>query len=119
MPSDTGPIDHFWAVIPRAVPAPGCGRCPACRCPFLHDLTGTGRTLRGHLDRLVPLAAERVVVVTGAARDAVRGQLPEVDADWVLAEPSPARLDGRDRPGRRAPGAPRPRRGDGPSPPTT
>lgn len=92
MPSDTGPIDHFWAVIPAG--GAGTRLWPLSRSSvpkFLHDLTGTGRTLlQGTLDRLAPLAAERVVVVTGRPhRGAVSDQLPEVDADWVLAEPSP------------------------------
>ena len=92
MASGTASIDHFWAVIPAG--GAGTRLWPLSRSSepkFLHDLTGTGRTLlQGTLDRLAPLAEERVVVVTGRPhRDAVRRQLPGLDADWVLAEPSP------------------------------
>lgn len=92
MASGTASIDHFWAVIPAG--GAGTRLWPLSRSSepkFLHDLTGTGRTLlQGTLDRLAPLAEERVVVVTGRPhRDAVRRQLPDLDADWVLAEPSP------------------------------
>lgn len=92
MPSTTTAIDHFWAVIPAG--GAGTRLWPLSRSSepkFLHDLTGTGRTLlQGTLDRLAPLADDRVVVVTGRPhRDAVVAQLPEVAAAWVLAEPSP------------------------------
>lgn len=85
-------IDHFWAVIPAG--GAGTRLWPLSRSSapkFLHDLTGSGRTLlQGTLDRLAPLAEQRVVVVTGRPhRAAVSGQLPEVDPAWVLAEPSP------------------------------
>ena len=57
---------------------------------FLHDLTGDGRTLiQATYDRLTPLAADRMLVVTGQAhRDAVVAQLPELGTDAVVAEPS-------------------------------
>ena len=85
-------IDHFWAVIPAG--GAGTRLWPLSRSSapkFLHDLTGDGRTLlQGTHDRLAPLADGRFVVVTGAAhRPAVVGQLPELDDDAVLAEPSP------------------------------
>jgi mannose-1-phosphate guanylyltransferase len=85
-------IDHFWAVIPAG--GAGTRLWPLSRSSapkFLHDLTGTGRTLlQGTLDRLAPLAEDRFVVVTGRPhRDAVLGQLPEVAPARVLAEPSP------------------------------
>jgi mannose-1-phosphate guanylyltransferase len=55
---------------------------------FLHDLTGSGRTLlRATWERLAPLSGEqRVMVVTGRAhRAAVEEQLPELqDANIVL-----------------------------------
>ena len=75
-------IDHFWAVIPAG--GAGTRLWPLSRSSapkFLHDLTGSGRTLlQGTLDRLAPLAEQRVVVVTGRPhRAAVSGQLPEVD----------------------------------------
>jgi mannose-1-phosphate guanylyltransferase len=85
-------IDHFWAVIPAG--GAGTRLWPLSRSSspkFLHDLTGGGRTLlQDTLARLAPLAEDRFVVVTGRPhRDAVLGQLPEVAADRVLAEPSP------------------------------
>lgn len=87
------PIDGFHAVVP----AGGAGTrlwplSRAGRPKFLLDLTGSGRTLlQGTVDRLLPLTgAGGVLVVTGAGHAAaVRGQLPEVGADDVLAEPSP------------------------------
>lgn len=58
---------------------------------FLHDLTGTGRSLlQATVDRLEPLAPGRVMVVTGARHaDAVRDQLPGLAPDDLLVEPSP------------------------------
>jgi len=86
------PIDGFWAVIPAG--GAGTRLWPLSRAAspkFLHDLTGTGRTLlQSTWDRIVPLTSERVVVVTGVAHaDAVRSQLPEVPVANVIAEPSP------------------------------
>jgi mannose-1-phosphate guanylyltransferase len=86
------PIDGFWAVIPAG--GAGTRLWPLSRQAspkFLHDLTGTGRTLlQSTWDRLVPLTADRLVVVTGEAHaDAVRSQLPDVPVSNVLAEPSP------------------------------
>src|SRR6476661_197325 len=85
-------IRGFWAVVP----AGGAGTrlwplSRAARPKFLLDLTGSGRTLlQATVDRLEPLTGERVVVVTGAAHaSAVRGQLPGLGAEQVLAEPSP------------------------------
>ena len=56
----------------RAVPAPGSGPCRRAASPkFLHDLTGSGRTLlQATVDRLLPLVGERILVVTGAAHQA-------------------------------------------------
>ena len=87
----SGPIDHFWAVVPAG--GAGTRLWPLSRAmapKFLLDLTGSGRTLiQGTLDRLGPLTAERVMVVTGAAhRDAVAAQLPDLDVDSIVAEPS-------------------------------
>ena len=46
--------------------------------------------IQATVDRLAPLAADRFLVVTGAAHlDAVTAQLPEVDPRWLVAEPSP------------------------------
>lgn len=85
-------IDHFWAVIPAG--GAGTRLWPLSRSSapkFLHDLTGSGRTLLQQTrDRLAPLAEDRFVVVTGRPhRDAVLDQLPEVAAVSVVAEPSP------------------------------
>lgn len=82
----------FWAVIPAG--GAGTRLWPLSRSSapkFLHDLTGTGRTLlQATFDRLAPLAGERMMVVTGVKHaDAVRAQLPELAADLVVAEPSP------------------------------
>ncbi|MEP6798296.1 MAG: mannose-1-phosphate guanylyltransferase [Lapillicoccus sp.] len=82
-------MDGFWAVIPAG--GAGTRLWPMSRRTspkFLHDLTGTGRTLlEGTWDRLAPLADGRVIVVTGRAHtDAVHAQLP--DATDIVAEPS-------------------------------
>ena len=85
-------LEHFWAVIPAG--GAGTRLWPLSRAgtpKFLHDLTGSGRSLlQQTTDRLRPLAAGRLLVVTGAAhRDAVLRQLPELPSEDVLAEPSP------------------------------
>jgi mannose-1-phosphate guanylyltransferase len=85
-------IDGFWAVIPAG--GSGTRLWPLSRRDypkFLHDLTGSGQTLlRATYDRLEPLAGDRILVVTGAAHlDAVRGQLPMLTRDAVVAEPTP------------------------------
>ena len=85
-------IDGFWAVIPAG--GSGTRLWPLSRRDypkFLHDLTGSGQTLlRATYDRLEPLAGDRILVVTGASHlDAVRGQLPRLPRDGVVAEPSP------------------------------
>ncbi len=88
----TGPIPGFWAVVPAG--GAGTRLWPVSRAgspKFLHDLTGSGRTLlQATIDRLRPLAGQRVVVVTGAAHTAaVSAQLPDLAPDQLLAEPSP------------------------------
>ena len=85
-------IEHFWAVVPAG--GSGTRLWPLSRSgspKFLHDLTGSGRSLlQETLDRLAPLARDRVLVVTGARhRDQVVEQLPELVPERVLAEPSP------------------------------
>src|SRR4051794_11463524 len=85
-------IDGFWAVIPAG--GSGTRLWPLSRRDypkFLHDLTGSGLTLlRATYERLEPLAGDRILVVTGAAHlDSVRGQLPMLSLDSVIAEPSP------------------------------
>jgi mannose-1-phosphate guanylyltransferase len=91
LPADRA-IDGFWAVIPAG--GAGTRLWPLSRRSspkFLHDLTGAGRTLlEGTWDRLLPLTDGRVVVVTGQVHaDAVRAQLPDLDPEDVVAEPSP------------------------------
>lgn len=85
-------LPDFWAIIPAG--GAGTRLWPLSRkgAPkFLLDLTGSGRTLlQATWDRLTPLAQDRVAVVTGAAHAAaVAGQLPGLDAAYLLAEPSP------------------------------
>ena len=85
-------IDNFWAVVPAG--GAGTRLWPLSRAAspkFLHDLTGTGRSLlQATVDRLAPLAGDRVLVVTGrgAPRGRARASCPGCDAA-VLAEPSP------------------------------
>lgn len=84
-------VARLWAVVPAG--GAGTRLWPLSRASspkFLHDLTGSGRTLlQDTVDRLVPLVGQRVLVVTGVAhQDAVRKQLPELAAAQVVAEPS-------------------------------
>lgn len=87
----TSRIDDLHAIVPAG--GAGTRLWPLSRAgepKFLHDLTGSGRTLlQATVDRLAPLS-RGVTVVTGERHvDAVRAQLPGLtDAD-VLAEPSP------------------------------
>src|SRR6476661_6298022 len=88
----TTPHEHFWAVIPAGGAGTRLWPLSRERSPkFLHDLTGTGRSLlQATWDRLTPLTGPRVLVVTGRAHEAaVRAQLPDLSADQLLAEPSP------------------------------
>src|SRR6476620_10501940 len=83
--------EHFWAVIPAG--GAGTRLWPLSRSgspKFLHDLTGSGRSLLEQThDRLAPVVGDRLMVVTGAAhRDAVRRQLDQLPDDNVIAEPS-------------------------------
>ena len=85
-------LDHFWSVVPAG--GAGTRLWPLSRFAspkFLHDLTGGGRSLlQATVDRLAPLAGDRVLVVTGEAHAAaVRHQLPDLPVDAVLSEPSP------------------------------
>ncbi|WP_349829287.1 mannose-1-phosphate guanylyltransferase [Brevibacterium litoralis] len=88
-----GSIPDFYAVVPAG--GIGSRLWPVSRADtpkFLHDLTGSGRTLlQATVDRLEPLAgAAGIAVVTGDHHvAAVREQVPDVTADMVLAEPSP------------------------------
>jgi mannose-1-phosphate guanylyltransferase len=83
---------RLWAVVPAG--GAGTRLWPLSRAgspKFLHDLTGSGRSLlQATHDRLSPLVGDRILVVTGVAhQDAVRRQLDELPADQVIAEPSP------------------------------
>ncbi|MGZ4487539.1 MAG: mannose-1-phosphate guanylyltransferase [Nocardioides sp.] len=85
-------IESFWAVIPAG--GAGTRLWPLSRSAspkFLHDLTGSGRSLlQDTYDRLEPLVGSRFLVVTGTPhRDAVGAQLPALAHERVLAEPSP------------------------------
>jgi mannose-1-phosphate guanylyltransferase len=85
-------VERLWAVVPAG--GAGTRLWPLSRASspkFLHDLTGSGRTLlQATVDRLVPLVEHRILVVTGAAHHAaVRRQLPGLAAAQVIAEPSP------------------------------
>jgi mannose-1-phosphate guanylyltransferase len=92
-PAPPRPLDGFHAVVPAG--GAGTRLWPLSRqgAPkFLHDLTGTGRTLlQGTVDRLVPLTGpDGVLVVTGVRHaPAVAAQLPGLGPDQVIAEPSP------------------------------
>ena len=86
------PNDRFWAVIPAG--GAGTRLWPLSRAgspKFLHDLTGSGRSLlQATWDRLTPLTGSRVLVVTGVShRAAVGEQLPDLPSDQLLAEPAP------------------------------
>jgi mannose-1-phosphate guanylyltransferase len=89
-PPASGPIPGFHAVIPAG--GAGTRLWPLSRSgapKFLHDLTGSGRSLlQATVDRLAPLTEPgAVLVVTGARHDeAVRGQLPDLEDGAVLAE---------------------------------
>lgn len=86
------PVDGFYAVIPAGGAGTRLWPVSRSRAPkFLHDLTGSGRTLlQATVDRLRPLAGDGVVVVTGEHHVAAcRTQVPELTADSILAEPSP------------------------------
>lgn len=83
---------RLWAVVPAG--GAGTRLWPLSRASspkFLHDLSGSGRTLlQATYDRLAPLVGERLLVVTGVAhQDAVRRQLDGLPAGQVIAEPSP------------------------------
>lgn len=91
--SATSPLDRFYSVIPAG--GIGSRLWPLSRADapkFLHDLTGSGRTLlRETWERLAPLSGEqRIMVVTGRAhRAAVEEQLPELADPNVVLESEP------------------------------
>lgn len=81
----------FYAVIPAG--GAGTRLWPLSRrsAPkFLHDLTGSGRTLlQATWDRLAPLTDAQLVVTGTAHAAAVADQLPDLPLADLLAEPSP------------------------------
>ncbi|MGQ7297866.1 mannose-1-phosphate guanylyltransferase [Quadrisphaera sp. KR29] len=85
-------IEGFAAVVPAG--GAGTRLWPLSRAgapKFLHDLTGSGRSLlQATWDRLEPLAgAERVLLVTGRSHAAaVRAALPGLPPENLLLEPS-------------------------------
>lgn len=86
------PLHDLTAVVPAG--GAGTRLWPLSRASspkFLHDLTGSGRSLlQDTVDRVRPLVGDRVVVVTGVRHaDAVREQLPELLAQNLLVEPDP------------------------------
>ncbi len=90
MTEQTSAISRFYSVIPAG--GVGSRLWPLSRADapkFLHDLTGSGRTLlRDTWERLAPLSGEdRIMVVTGRAhRAAVEAQLPELTDPNVVLE---------------------------------
>ncbi|GAA1170483.1 mannose-1-phosphate guanylyltransferase [Ornithinimicrobium humiphilum] len=89
---DPSDLDGFTAVVPAG--GAGTRLWPLSRASspkFLHDLAGTGRSmLQATVDRLRPLAGERVMVVTGVRHaTAVREQLPDLLPENLLLEPAP------------------------------
>jgi len=88
-PMPAAEIESFWAVVPAG--GAGTRLWPLSRASspkFLHDLTG--RTLiQATVDRLAPVAADRILIVTGQAhRATVAEQLPELGDEQLIAEPS-------------------------------
>jgi mannose-1-phosphate guanylyltransferase len=85
-------IAGLWAVIPAG--GAGTRLWPLSRSSspkFLHDLTGAGSSLlQATWQRLEPLCGERIMVVTGVLHEkAVQVQLPGLDQQNLIAEPSP------------------------------
>jgi mannose-1-phosphate guanylyltransferase len=86
-------LDDFCSIIPAG--GVGSRLWPLSRADapkFLHDLTGSGKTLlRTTFDRLQPLAGPgRTIVVTGRAhRAAVEAQIPELDDASIVLEAEP------------------------------
>ncbi|MEN9730764.1 MAG: hypothetical protein RL488_74 [Actinomycetota bacterium] len=86
------PSERFHAVIPAG--GVGSRLWPLSRAAapkFLHDLTGSGRTLlQGTWDRLVPLAGDRIAVVAGAAHEGgILEQLEDLLPSNLFLEQSP------------------------------
>lgn len=86
-------IEDFFAVIPAG--GSGTRLWPLSRTSapkFLHDLTGTGRTLiQATVDRVAPLTgSDGVMIITGERHaQGISAQLPSVPERNILTEPSP------------------------------
>jgi mannose-1-phosphate guanylyltransferase len=93
MAASGAPLERFYSVIPAG--GIGSRLWPLSRADtpkFLHDLTGSGKSLvRATWDRLAPLAgADRVMVVMGRAhRAAVEALIPELADHNVVLESEP------------------------------
>jgi len=105
MPAPTDlPLTGFHAVVPAG--GAGTRLWPLSRVgspKFLHDLTGTGRTLlQGTVDRLLPLTGPGGVLVVTGERHAtgVRDQLPEPSYATTL-QSGVYLVDGRPKPAQR------------------
>lgn len=91
--TSTSALDRLYSVIPAG--GIGSRLWPLSRADapkFLHDLSGSGRSLlRDTWERLAPLAGgQRIMVVTGRAhRAAVEEQLPELADLNVVLESEP------------------------------
>ncbi len=85
-------LPGLYAVIPAG--GSGTRLWPLSRTAspkFLHDLTGSGASLlQDTVARLRPLCGERLLVVTGARHaDGVAKNLPTLNSDNLIVEPSP------------------------------
>lgn len=86
-------LDRFYSIIPAG--GIGSRLWPLSRADapkFLHDLTGSGKTLlRATWERLEPICGgQRIMVVTGRAhRAAVEAQVPELADKNVVLESEP------------------------------
>jgi len=83
---------NFYAVIPAG--GVGSRLWPLSRADapkFLHDLTGSGRSLLVETwDRLEPIAGDNIVVVCGKSHaKAIEHELPMLTSDNTVLEPSP------------------------------
>lgn len=81
----------FYAVIPAGGAGTRLWPLSRRRSPkFLHDLTGSGRTLlQATWDRLAGLTDAQLVVTGNAHAAAVADQLPDLPSQNLLTEPSP------------------------------
>ena len=99
--TDSATVDGFWGIVPAG--GSGTRLWPVSRSSapkFLQDMTGEGRSmLQATLDRLRPLAGDRITIVTGSAHadkvreqvagEALGGGVPALGADGLVVEPEP------------------------------